>query len=91
MSSTSENYSSRNPPPSNRQLLIIFGIFAGLIIGIVWLVMWLASSLVWLIPPSVEQQLGALVVPAYERLAEPTSAQTTLNELLDKLETNLPP
>lgn len=91
MSSKSGNYSSRNAPPSNRQLLIIFGIFAGLIIGIVWLVMWLASSLVWLVPPSVEQQLGALIVPAYERLAEPTPAQNTLNELLNKLEANLPP
>jgi len=46
---------------------------------------------VWLIPPSVEQQLGALIVPAYERLAEPTSAQNTLNELLNRLEINLPP
>ncbi len=91
MSSKSENYSSRNAPPNNRQLLIIFGIFTGLIIGIVWLVMWLASSIVWLIPPSVEQQLGALIVPAYERLAEPTPAQNTLNELLNRLEANLPP
>lgn len=90
MPSKLANYSSRNPPPSNRQLLIIFGIFAGLLIGVVWLVMWLASSIVWLIPPSVEQQLGALIVPAYERLAEPTSTQKTLNELLDRLETNLP-
>jgi predicted Zn-dependent protease len=91
MSSKSENYSSRNAPPNNRQLLMIVAIFAGLIIGIVWLVMWLASSIVWLIPQAVEQQLGALIVPAYERLAEPTPAQNTLNELLNRLEANLPP
>jgi predicted Zn-dependent protease len=66
------------------------GIFAGLILGVIWFVFWLVSSLVWLIPPSVEQQLGALIVPVYEQLAQPSPAQDTLNQLLDKLETNLP-
>lgn len=84
-------HSTRNPPPSNRQLLILFGIFFGFILGVIWLVAWLVNSLVWLIPPSVEQQLGALVVPAFERLAEPTPAQDTLNQLLNRLEKNLPP
>ncbi len=91
MSSKSANYSNRNSPPSNRQLLIIFGIFAGFTIGIIWLISWIASSLVWLIPPSVEQQLGAVIVPVYERLATPSQAQSTLNELLNRLEANLPP
>ena len=57
---------------------------------VIWLVIWLVDSLVWLIPPSVEQQLGSLVVPVYERLAKPTPAQDTLNQLLNRLETNLP-
>lgn len=51
---------------------------------------WLVDSLVWLIPPSVEQQLGSLIVPVYEQLAKPTPAQDTLNQLLNRLETNLP-
>lgn len=88
---TKPQYSTRNPPPSNRQLLILLGIFAGLIVGVIWLVFWLVSSLVWLIPPSVEQQLGALIVPVYEQLAKPSPAQDTLNQLLDRLEANLPP
>lgn len=59
--------------------------------GIFWLFSLLVNNVVWLIPPSVEQQLGALIVPAYEKLAKPTQAQDTLNELLNRLETNLPP
>ncbi len=89
MSST--NYSSRNQPPSNRQLLILLGIFAGFTIAIIWLISWIASSIVWLIPPSVEQQLGKVIVPVYDRLAPPSAAQTTLNKLLDRLEAQLPP
>ncbi len=89
MSST--NYKSRNQPPNNRQLLIILGIFAGFTIGIIWLISWIASSIVWLIPPSVEQQLGAVIVPIYESQTKPSAAQNTLNELLDRLEAQLPP
>lgn len=82
---------TRNPPPSNRQLLILLGMFVGFILGVIWLVVWFANSLVWLVPANVEQLLGALVVPAYERLAQPTPAQDTLNQMLNRLETNLPP
>lgn len=32
-----------------------------------------------------------MIVPAYEQLAEPTPDQSTLNELLNRLEINLPP
>ena len=89
MSST--NYKSRNQPPNNRQLLILLGIFAGFTIGIIWLIGWIASSIVWLIPPSVEQQLGLGIVPMFESQAKPSAAQNTLNELLDRLEAQLPP
>lgn len=82
---------TRNPPPSNRQLLIVLGMFVGFILGVICLVAWLVDSLVWLIPPSVEQQLGALVVPVYEQRSVPTPAQVTLNQLLNRLEANLPP
>jgi predicted Zn-dependent protease len=84
-------HSTRNPPPSNRQLLIILGLFIGFVLGVIWLLGLLVNSLIWLIPPSVEQQLGAVVVPAYEQLAKPTPAGETLNQLLDRLETKLPP
>lgn len=88
---SSANYKSRNEPPSNRQLLTLLGIFAGFTIVIIWLISWIASSIVWLIPYSVEQQLGKVIVPVYERIALPSKAQTTLNELLDRLEAKLPP
>ncbi|MBW4623221.1 MAG: M48 family metallopeptidase [Cyanosarcina radialis HA8281-LM2] len=85
------NYpSSRNPPPSNRQLLIILGLFVGFIAGIIWLLGLLINNLVWLIPVSVEQQLGALIIPAYEQQAKPSPAQDTVNGLLERLESNLP-
>lgn len=90
-SSTQSQYSSRNPPPSNRQLLILFGMLVGFIVFVIWLATWLINSIVWLIPPSVEQQLGALLVPVYELQAKPTPAQDTLNHLLNRLETHLPP
>ena len=82
--------SDRNAPPSNRQLLIILGIFSGFIILVIWLI-WLAvDNIVWFIPPQIEQQLGAIVAPAYEKIAQPSPAQDTLNQMLDRLENNLP-
>lgn len=83
--------SDRNAPPSNRQLLILLGLFGGFIILVIWLI-WLAvDNIVWFIPAKVEQQLGAIVAPAYEKLAQPSPAQDTLNQMLDRLENNLPP
>ena len=64
--------------------------FVGFLLGIICLVVWLVDSLVLLIPPSVEQQLGALVVSVYEQCSLQTPAQVTLNQLLDRLEANLP-
>lgn len=85
------SYSDRSPPPRKRQVLLLLGIFAA--IGVVLLGMFgaLLEGLVWLIPPQVEQQLGALIVPVYERMATPSLAQDTLNQLLDRLESQLPP
>ncbi len=83
-------YSDTTPPPSNRQLLTLLGLFLagiGLAIGLAF---WLSGVLVWLIPTSVEQQLGRAIVPTYEAQAEPSAAQDTLNQLLDRLEEHLP-
>ncbi|NJR22069.1 MAG: M48 family metallopeptidase [Richelia sp. CSU_2_1] len=80
----------RNPPTSNKQLLIILGIFLALGCLLLWGTLKLVDGLILLIPPSVEQQLGALVVPAYERLAAHSPAQDTLDRLLERLETKLP-
>lgn len=82
---------NRNPPPRARQLLIILGLFVGFIVGIVWLSLLLVDNLVSIVPVSAEQQLGKLIVPAYERLAEPSGTQDGLNRLLDGLESKLEP
>ncbi|GAB4198245.1 MAG: hypothetical protein Fur006_47760 [Coleofasciculaceae cyanobacterium] len=92
MSSQSPNTSiNRNPPPSNPQLLILLGLFVGLIVGAIWLLNLLINGLIWIIPPSVERQLGAVVVPVFEQQAKPSPAQDTLNQMLARLEAQLPP
>ncbi|MGB3240211.1 MAG: M48 family metallopeptidase [Geitlerinemataceae cyanobacterium] len=80
----------RNPPPSNHQLLILFGLFVGFVLGVIWLIGWLINGLVGFIPLEVEQKLGSIVIPAYERLAENSDTQKSLDRLLDRLETHLP-
>ncbi|MEB3359675.1 MAG: M48 family metallopeptidase [Synechococcales bacterium] len=80
----------RNPSANGRQLLILLGLFVGTIIFVVWLAGFLVSSLITLIPPGVEQQLGAVIVPIYEQQAQPSDVQTTLNDMLDRLEEHLP-
>lgn len=79
-----------NAPTTNRQLFIILGILVGTIIAVIWLVGILINNLVVFIPPSVEQQLGNLVVPVFERTALPSATQDSLNQLLDRLEAQLP-
>jgi predicted Zn-dependent protease len=83
-------YSDRSPPPRHRDLIIVLGLLAGAIVTGFWLFNLLITGLIWLIPPRVERQLGVLMVPAFERLAQPSPAQDTLNQLLDRLETHLP-
>lgn len=91
MSSDSKTaFSDRNPPPSNRQLLILLGLFVGFVVGVIWLLNLLVNGLIGVIPPSVEQKLGALIVPVYEKQAKPSPTQDTLNQLLDQLEGELP-
>jgi hypothetical protein len=55
------NYSNSTPPPKNSQLLILLGLFLGTIVAVIALFLWLASALVWLIPPELEQQLGRAI------------------------------
>lgn len=81
---------TRTPPPAWTE----YGIVVAVIIGFIALVFWgiglLIDNLVWLIPPTIEQQLGKIIVPEYAKLAKPSPAQTKLNQLLDRLETDLP-
>lgn len=83
--------SDRNSPPSKRQLLTLLGLFLGTIFLIIWVISAILNNLVWLIPINVEQQLGKVIVPTYEKLAKPSSTQDTLNQLLTKLENNITP
>lgn len=82
-------YSDRTPPPSNSQLLRLFALFIGTILVVLWSLSALVNGIIWWIPPSAERQLGRLIVPAYEKLAQPSPVQDTLNQLLDRLKEKL--
>ncbi|GAB4534712.1 MAG: hypothetical protein Tsb0014_21150 [Pleurocapsa sp.] len=82
--------SSKNAPASNSQIIIVIGIFVSAIALIFWLLNLLIHGLIGIIPPEVERKLGAVIVPVYEKQAQVSPQQDTLNQLLDRLEKNLP-
>lgn len=81
--------SDRNPPTSNRQLLILAGLFVLAIALTIWAGMAIADFAITRIPISVEQKLGSVIIPVYEQQAEDSVEQDTLNQLLDRLESHL--
>ncbi len=87
----SASYSDRNPEPQSRDLFKLFVICIASLMAIIWGTFALGRAIVWWIPPSVEQQLGNLVLPAYSQQAKPGKTQDQLNDLLNKLESHLPP
>ena len=88
--SYSSPITNRNPEPNNRQLLTLLGLFIGFLVFIFWLIGWFIDGVVNWIPASAEQQLGSLIIPVYEKQAQPSEIQDTLNQLLEGLEVNLP-
>jgi len=82
--------SNKNESESNSQILALGVMFlAGGIIAYL-LFNLLVNTIITFIPPSFEQSLGAAVVPVYEKQALDSPQQKTLNQLLDRLEANLP-
>lgn len=84
-------YSDNTPPPNNRQLLTLLTLFLVGVMLAIGAAFWLSGVLVRFIPVSVEQQLGKAIVPVYEAQAKPSTAQDALNQLLNRLEKQLPP
>ena len=83
-------YSNNNPPPKNRQILTLAGLFLASLSLAVGAAVWFAGALVWAIPPSVEKQMGRAIVPVYEAQSKPSATQDELNRLLDRVEVSLP-
>lgn len=83
-------YSDRNPPPRKRDLTQLVLFIIGLGLGLLGLISWFVNAVIWFIPPEFERQLGAVMLPTYERLAQPGAEQDALNQLLNRLEANLP-
>ena len=90
MSYHSPSNLQKNAPPSNRQIIVIIGIFLATIAIIFWLLGLFMNGIIAAIPPEVEQKLGAVIVPVYEKKAKSSPQQNTLNRLLDRLEKKLP-
>lgn len=85
-----EEWSDRNPPPSGRQLMIVLGGAAIVVIGLIWGLLLLLNALIAWVPVSWEQQLGRLILPAIAPQAQTSPAQTALNQLLGELVPLLP-
>ncbi len=81
--------SDRNPPPSHRQLLILLGIFVAIVLIIIRSISWLFDWGITQIPISWEQKLGAVIIPIYEEKAQASPQQDRLNQLVDRLESEL--
>jgi Zn-dependent protease with chaperone function len=83
--------SSKNEPESNSQILIIISIFLATVILGILLFNLLVTGLISIMPPGLEQKLGVVIAPIYEKQALDSPQQTTLNQLLNRLESKLPP
>ena len=82
--------SSKNESETNSQILMLGGIFLSGIVVLYLLFNLLVNIIITFIPPVVEQKLGSVIVPVYEQQAVNSTQQKTLNQLLNRLERNLP-
>ncbi|BAQ63756.1 M48 family metallopeptidase [Geminocystis sp. NIES-3709] len=82
--------SDRNPETNNRQLLILFALFSGVGLTIIIGLFILLNQVVNLIPVSVEQKIGSLIVNEYKQKNKLSSTEIKLNKIVDKLEQLLP-
>jgi predicted Zn-dependent protease len=83
-------HSEQNPPPEGHHLVTLLALLVGLFIAVWVTISFLFNQVINWIPPSVERQLGAIAIAAFEQQAEPSDTQDTLNQLLDRLEAKLP-
>ena len=82
--------SPKNEAETGGQLIAIICGFLALAIVTFLAFNILVNSVISFLPYSVEQKLGAVIAPIYEKQAVDSPQQKTLNQLLDRLETNLP-
>jgi Zn-dependent protease with chaperone function len=78
------------PPTQKRQFFSVLMFFGALILTGLAIANFLLNQLILWIPHDLEKQLGALAVPIFEQLAQPSETQASLNQLLDRLEAELP-
>ena len=88
---TADYQEDLNPTPKNRQILAFGSLWLGVIVAIILLVNALINQMVWWIPPEVEQALGRAIAPIFEQTSQPSPIQDSLNQLLNRLEEEMPP
>lgn len=83
--------SDRNPEPRSFDFFKLAVMVVATIMVVIFSISALSEAIVSGMPVSVEQQLGKAIAPIYEKTAKPGAIQTQLNQLLDQLESKLPP
>lgn len=82
--------SDRSPEPRSIDFFKLMVIVVATIMAVIFGASALSEAIVSRMPVAVEQQLGTAIVPIYEKTAKPGRVQTQLNQLLDRLEAQLP-
>ncbi|MGY6530035.1 MAG: M48 family metallopeptidase [Cyanobacterium sp.] len=82
--------SDRTVEPKKRQLLILLIVFGSIITLVLYSLFAITNNLVNFIPISVEERIGSLIVPNFEKKSSSNNTQKQLNLLLDNIEKKLP-
>ncbi len=82
--------SDRSPEPRSIDFFKLIVIVVATIMAVIFGASALSGAIVARMPVAVEQQLGKAIVPIYEKTAKPGEIQAKLNQLLDRLEAQLP-
>ncbi len=82
--------SDRSPEPRSIDFFKLMVVFVATVMAVIFGASALSETIVSGMPVAVEQQLGTAIVPIYEKTAKPGKTQTQLNQLLDRLEAQLP-
>jgi predicted Zn-dependent protease len=82
--------SDRNPPPNSGHFFKLMTLVISLILVISLALPRVVDVLVWNMPLGIEQQLGNVMAPAYDRMGADSPRQVAIQTLLNRLVAELP-